>query len=52
MFSENLLEKGDMFFTVFSWCEVRVPSQTLVSLFEEAEYGIEEHDIISLLGSI
>lgn len=35
-----------------TWCEARVPPQTLVSLFKEAEYGIEEHDIISLLCGI
>lgn len=52
MFSKNLLEKGNVFFTVLSWCEVRVPSQALVPLFKEAEYGIEEHDIVGLPRSI
>lgn len=35
-----------------TWCEVRIPSQTLVSLLKEAEYGVEEHDVISLLCGI
>lgn len=52
MVSENLFEKSDMFFTVFSWCETRVPSQTLVALFKKPEYRVEKHVVFSLLCSI
>lgn len=50
--SKNLFEKCNMFFTVFSWGETRVPSQTLVSLLKEAEYSVEKHVVFSLLCGI
>lgn len=37
---------------ILTWCETRVPAQSLVSLFKETKYSIEKHIVFSLLCSI